>query len=71
MSVRVLQRNRTSRLEKRVRVRMKERERDWFGLRNWLTQLQELANLQSAKQAGSLEIQVRVDVAPLSLRSAG
>ena len=36
---------------------------------NWLTRLWELANAKSVGQADKLEIQVRVDVAALGLKS--
>lgn len=47
------------------------RDRVEFILMNWLTELWGLASLQSLEQTGKLEIQVRVPVAVLSLKSTG
>lgn len=46
-------------------------EREEFVLRDWLMHLWDLATLKSIGQAGSLEIQVRIDVAVLNPKSIG
>ena len=67
--VRVLQRDRTNR-RSRTHTRTHTHTHR-FILRNWLMQLWGLISLKSVPQASRLEVQVRVDVAVLSSKSAG
>lgn len=49
----------------------RERRKKRFIFRNWLTQLWQLVSPRPVGQARKLEIQVRVEVAVLNLKSIG